>query len=507
MIITKINQIKYGSIISYALIAINIVLGLIYTPWILEVIGDSEYGLYTLASSFIALFLLDFGMGAAVTRFISNFRAENNQKAINAFASLAIKFYIAVCAIIGIIMTIVYFNIDTIYSNLTSSELESFKIVFILTASFVVICFPVNVFNGILNAHEQYVYSKISDVFNKLGTVVVTIIALICGGGLYSLVAIHGIFSLITMVVKLIFVLKKTPVKLFTKEKSDISVKEIVSFSLWSTIQTLSSQMIFNLIPSVLAMVANTFAITLYGFAKVIEGYTFNITQAINGLFLPKISRTVVGEKNAEKTLPLMIKVGRINQSIISLLIIGIAVLGKDFVSLWVGNEYKDLYYCILLLIFPYFFSASQQIANTSIIVLNKVKYQAIINLCVGILNLVFCYFIAPQYGVIGVCVITCIFLLLRTAVLNVVFSVVLKIKIGLFFKECHIKMLPGLLLSLVLSYAVNYLISATPFNGWLVFIIKAGLIGLIYFTTLWIITWNRFEKDLLLSFIKKLKK
>ena len=46
-------------------------------------------------------------------------------------------------------------------------------------------------------------------------------------------------------------------------------------------------------------MVANTMAITLYGFANVIEGYVFTITQAINGLFMPKVSRDIVEENDA----------------------------------------------------------------------------------------------------------------------------------------------------------------------------------------------------------------
>ena len=109
------KQIKLGSIISYFTIFLNIILGLIYTPWILHQIGSSNYGLYTLASSLIAMFLLDFGMSAAVSRFISNFRAQNNFSGVNAFIGLAIQFYAVVCFILSIIMIFIYCNIGKIY--------------------------------------------------------------------------------------------------------------------------------------------------------------------------------------------------------------------------------------------------------------------------------------------------------------------------------------------------------------------------------------------------------
>lgn len=509
MAVDNKKQIKYGSIISYSLVFLNIILGLIYTPWILKEVGSSDYGLYTLATSLISLFLLDFGMSAAVTRFISNFRAKGNQKGIDEFVGLSIKFYIAICCCIAIIMTVVFINIEKIYSKLTPEEMANFKIVFIITSFFVIICFPVNVCNGVLNAYEKYIWLKGSDVFNKLGTVIVTVAALIMHGGIYSLIFINGVFNLITFVVKGIIICKKTPVHISFKSNGEVKLKEIFSFSAWSTVNSISQQMVFNIIPSILAMVLNTLAITLYGFANVIEGYVYNITQAINGLFMPQVSRIIVDDKDAKKVLPLMIKVGRINQSVISLLIIGLLVLGKEFVHLWVGDEYSSLYYCIIILSFPYFISASQQIANTSLVVLNKVKYSALICLIAGIINLIVSYIIAEHFGVIGVCATIGALFIVRIIALNMVYKIVLNIDIWSFFKECHIKMLPGIIISAVLSYIV---VSVFPFSaegirGWLYFGIKVGIVTIIYSLVMVFIGWNDFEKGLLKSFLPHHKK
>ena len=149
------KQIKYGSIISYILIFLNILLGLLYTPWILNAIGDSHYGLYTLASSLIALFLLDFGMSSAVSRFVAMYRVKNQQDMVDSFIGVAFKLYFCIMAVIGVALFIVYFNLDKIYSKLTPEELDVFKVIFIITAVCVIVCFPVNICNGILNAYED----------------------------------------------------------------------------------------------------------------------------------------------------------------------------------------------------------------------------------------------------------------------------------------------------------------------------------------------------------------
>ena len=77
------SQIKAGAIISYISIGINILIGLLYTPWMISSIGKENYGIYILATSVITLFLFDFGLGSAVTRFVSRYLAEKRVEKLN----------------------------------------------------------------------------------------------------------------------------------------------------------------------------------------------------------------------------------------------------------------------------------------------------------------------------------------------------------------------------------------------------------------------------------------
>jgi len=59
------NQIKTGALLPYFSVGLNLLAGLLYTPWMIDRIGQAQYGLYTLANSVIPLFLVDFGLGSA----------------------------------------------------------------------------------------------------------------------------------------------------------------------------------------------------------------------------------------------------------------------------------------------------------------------------------------------------------------------------------------------------------------------------------------------------------
>ncbi|HIZ71364.1 MAG TPA: oligosaccharide flippase family protein, partial [Candidatus Atopostipes pullistercoris] len=71
---SKINQLKVGVILSYISRIITVVVGLIYTPIMIRLLGQNEYGLYNIAASTISyLGILNFGFGSAYMRFYSRY--------------------------------------------------------------------------------------------------------------------------------------------------------------------------------------------------------------------------------------------------------------------------------------------------------------------------------------------------------------------------------------------------------------------------------------------------
>ena len=72
-----VNQLKAGAALNYVVLGLNTLLGLIYTPFMLRMLGQGEYGIYSLAASVIAyLSMLDLGFGNAVIRYTAKYRAE-----------------------------------------------------------------------------------------------------------------------------------------------------------------------------------------------------------------------------------------------------------------------------------------------------------------------------------------------------------------------------------------------------------------------------------------------
>lgn len=491
------QQIKFGAILSYLVIAVNLLAGLLYTPWMIRTIGPDNYGLYTLAISLISMFLLDFGMGAAVSRFISKYNAENKQDSVKNLLGIVYKLYILIDAIVLITLVIIYFFVDVIYIGLTPNELANFKVVYIIAGTFSVISFPFTTLNGILTAHEKFVELKLCELFNRVVSVILIVLALLFGFGLYGLVTINAVSGLVTIIIKLFIIRQNSLVKVNFKFNSKIMLKDIFSFSIWSTVTSIAERLIFNITPSILGAVSGSISIALFGVASTFEGYVFTFASAVNGMFLPNISRVLVGDNAKENILKLMIKIGRIQLSITGLIVIGFISVGKDFIFLWLGEDYILSYYSAIVLILPSLIWLTQDIANTTVVALNKVKLKSLIFIGTSILNIILSIAFSRLWGMFGSSLAICISYFIRSIAMNVLYYRVLKINIFKFFKECHMKMAIPLLLSLSIGYAIHFIL---PYLSWKVLFIKGCLIAIAYMIIMWFMCFNLYEKDLLKS-------
>lgn len=498
------KQIKLGALISYFAIAFNILAGLIYTPWMVGQIGKSDYGLYTLANSLITLFLVDFGLGQAVSRYVSKYRAEGDEEKVNNFLGLVYKLYLIIDAVIFAVLVVVFFLIDAIYVKLTPAELEKFKIVYIISASYAVFNFPFVTLNGILTSYERFVPLKLADLMTKVVTIGLTVAALFMGWGLYALVAVHAIAGLLTVALKYVCVKSATKIKVNFKYSDKALFKDVFGFSIWVTVSLLAQRLIFNITPSILGVVANSAAIAVFGIITVIEGYVYTITSAINGMFLPKISRIYASSDSENDLTPLLLGVGKFQYALNGLIVTGFAIVGQLFITLWMGADYMGAYWGILLVTVPGLFYNSLQIANTAMIVEKKVHWQAFITLAAGVINVILSLILSSRFGVLGAAISIFAAYMFRAIATNIVCYKIMKLDIPRFAKECYLRMSVPIIITLAVGAVMNYFVRG---GGWMMLIFKGAVISAVYLMTTFFIGLNKNERSRLCGAVKKIIK
>lgn len=495
------GEIKRGALISYAAVAFNAVAGLLYTPWMISCIGADDYGLYTLALSVINFFLIDFGLGEAVSRFLSKYKAQGNQEKAAEFLGVAYKLYFLIAVVILVILLVIFLFVDTLYAGLTESQLATFKLLYAIVAAYSVISFPFLSFDGVLISNELFVALNLCTLLQKVSTVGLIILALLGGTGVVSLVFVNALTVLAFIAVKLVIIMRKTDTKVSFKTSDIALVREVVGFSGWTTVVHLCGRVIFSIMPSILAAVSNTWEVTLFGLASSLEGYVYQVASALGNMFMPKVSEIVSHNGPASELQVLVERVGRIQVFIIGLLFVGFVSVGREFVECWVGSAYSMLYPCVILLILPSLLELPQLVANTAISAIGAMHQKAYAYLAMAVVNLVFGVVLSSLFGSLGASISICAAYFVRTLGMDVLYNRVLKLKICRLFAKLYGKWLIPAAATIVAGLAFTYFFSL---SGWAGLVVSALVVAAVYLLLMWVFYFERDERLLLLRTVKR---
>ena len=127
---------------------------------------------------------MDFGIGSAVAKFLSNYYARGQQDEANLFMGIVYKVFIAISFVIATCLTVFYFFINIVYKNMTVDDLMLFKQLFIIVGASSVLTFPFTTFNSVLMANERFIEVKMCNLMQKVLSVIFIVIALISGRGI-----------------------------------------------------------------------------------------------------------------------------------------------------------------------------------------------------------------------------------------------------------------------------------------------------------------------------------
>jgi len=494
-------QIKRGAMMSYAAIFINIAAGLVYTPWMIKQIGRSQYALYALALSALQFFTMDFGLGAAVSRFLSRYKATGEEASARDFLGMTFKMYLIIDAAIFIATLFIFVFAGKIYGGLTPEEVSQFKVVFFIAAVHSILTFPLIPLRGILMANERFIFLNFAGMLRKVLAIASIVTVLLLGYGLYALVAVNAVSGLIITGLKLRYAAKNKLISINFRAKNKTILRSVFGYSAWVTITALAGKFVFSITPTVLGAFADSVQISLFAVATGVAAYAGSFTGALGGLFLPKVTRLSI-KKASQSVEDLMIKVGRIQLAITGLIIIGFITMGREFIILWLGEGFKEAYYIALMLIVPGIIIFTQQIGETMMHASNKIRYTAFCRIITAVISLGLSLVLTRFYGAIGAGIAIFTGTMAGTVLgKNLVYHRVLKINIIRFLRECHLRMVFPLISVFIAGILIQRFF---PVEKLSMFFAKAFIFGIIYFILIWFTGLNKYEKNLFAGLFRK---
>ena len=500
----KANQLRAGVVMTYLNIGLGSLIPIFYTPIMLRILGQSEYGLYSLANSVVGyLSLLTFGLGSTIIRYIAKYRAEDNIDAEEKVIGLFILMYSLLAVLVLIVGTFISENVETIFQRgLTEIEINKITILIRIMTFNTAISFPISVFSSIITAHERYIYRQMVNILSTVAVPCANIIILYMGLGSIGLSIVSTGLQFLMLPLNAVYCFKVLKIRPQFRNLPIALIKELVKFSIFVFIGSIVDMLFWATDKVILGMLTSTMVVAVYNI-----GVTFNtimtiISTAFSSVLTPKITVMITKHVNPEQLTELFVRVGRLQYFIIALALSGFIVFGRDFISMWAGPEYKQAYYIAIITLIPLSIPLIQNTGLSIVIAQNKHQFRSIVYLIIAIVNVISTYYVVPYLGGIGAALCSAIsYLIGQGIIMNIYYYKVTKINVCYFWKNIlHISIIPGLMT--IIGLSVSHFFKC---NGWLDFLVMVTVYSFLYLFLEYRFSMNSYEKDIVRKPILKI--
>jgi O-antigen/teichoic acid export membrane protein len=382
--------------------AVTSAIALLLAPFVIHRLGNTAYGVWTLVLSLTGYFgLLDFGIRSSVGRFVARYTAlpgtDNvNRTVSTAMAILGCGSLLTIVATAGMMLALPLFRS-------TPELLEQARIGLMLAGLNLALALPMGALGGVLVALERYDILSRAGMMASVAQAVLVIVFLNRGHGIVSLAAIALATSVAQSVVIALYAKALYPaLRISLRFVSSAGCKELLGFSAYRFIYIIATQLIFSTDAIVIGAILGAGAITSYAIAGSLILRGRDVVALATDTLYPAASR-LDGQNNRTGLKNLYIVCTGLALLLGLPLCLGFALLGKQFVALWMGKEYAFSATVLAVLVIPQFTSMPQYSSSLVLASMAKHKILAFIAIGEGILNLILSIVLARKLGVIGV--------------------------------------------------------------------------------------------------------
>lgn len=490
----KRNEIKWGVVLSYTLIFLNSIYGFFLTPYILEQIGEISYGIYKTISAFTgSLMVLDLGLGGTMMRYIAKYRTLKENEKISNFIAMGMIQTSCICFVITIITCILYFFIDEIYTtSLNLVELKKAKQLYVFLSLGIIVHVIENLINGIITGYNKFIFSNGIKVIRLVIRILAVIIFLNIFKDSLVLVLIDLFLTIIFIFFELSFLFIKIKIKIkFLYWDSRIFI-ESFKYTILMFLTSIVGQINNNVDNIIIGAISGPTSVAVYSMGLLIFGMYENLSTAISGVMLPTVTSLIEEDNTGNKIKKFIIKIGRIQFMILGATVIGFICIGKNFINIWLGDKYEDVYWITLILIIPSLFELCVNVCLSILRAKNKLEFRTGVLFFSTILNVIVSIMAVKYWSYIGAAFGTAIsFIIGSVIIMNIYYYKVLHLPMIYIYKE----IMRGTWLCLIISGGVLYWSNKYLEGNWPMIIGNIIIFCIIYGMTLFIFGLTEEEK------------
>lgn len=400
-------------------LAVNVATGIVISPYILHKLGDEAFGLWALVFSVTGYYgLFDFGIRSSIVRYVARYSATDDRDQLNQVVSTSLASYSVVCLLVLALTALGGLYIDRII-HVDAAYSATARLLFWMVGSALALGFPMGVFAGVLEGLQKFYLINSVNIISTLLRAALIILVLNRGRGLLTVAAITVALPLLNQCCNAFNVFRLSHIRVAWHFVSGSTFRHLFNYGSVTFMIAIAGNLRFRTDEVVIGSVMSAAAITPFTIGARIVDYATGVVESLAQVFTP-MSSHFDAKGDTQRLRSIFIAGNRACALVIFPICVGLTVLGKSVIQIWMGAKYVPLSYPVLLILLSTCtLRMSQATTNRILFGMARHKMLALVVLSEGIANLILSIFLTRWYGVVGCAlgtaipmVFTCLFFL-----------------------------------------------------------------------------------------------
>jgi len=459
----------------------NLAVAFFMSPFIVHSLGDERYGLWSLMMSITGyLGLVDIGVRGSTGRYINYYLGRNEPENVSRVVNTSLMFYTAVSVAIFGVASVLGMFFGSIFTKFPAELAAEAKWLLLLLALNVWAGFFGATFSQLLTSNNRFDFLNIMQL-TVLGVKTAGVVWVLSRGeGIIALAMVHVTCGLIAVPLSLLLAKWKGSAFSFGLRFVNWNTfKKMFGFGKWAFVGNAATRLVYYTDTAVIGLLIGVNAITYYSIGAMLLGYGRTFVGHVVSTITPDIMKAG-GARDFPELRWMVIRGTRMTMFFAVPLLVGFMVLGREFIGLWMGPEYKSSAWILFILTIPQFGALATRTCGSALVALGRVRFLALTALGEGVANLIasVAFVTLARLGIYGVALGTVVAMMANVTVQPIYTCRKIGLPLRNFAQKTTFRWVASALAFAALCVAAIHML---PPDGWGAFWLKVGVLSVCY--------------------------
>jgi O-antigen/teichoic acid export membrane protein len=387
---------------SWFALGVDVVVGVLLSPFILHRLGDVAFGVWVLIFSITGYYgLFDLGIRSSIVRYVSKFSATKSMDEIAKLINTSLFSYTCIGIFCLLVTAIGCLYVDRLF-RIPPQFYSTARWLFLMVGTSVALGFPLGVAGGMLEGLQKFYILNWTSIASTLLRAALIVLVLERGLGLLTIAFITVSLPFAISIVRTAIAFRLLPVPLERRYIDSAMFRKVAVYSGTTFMIMVAGRLKFKTDEIVIGAFLSAAAITYFNIGARIVDYAAEVVVSLAQIFVPMSSQSdATGE--TDRLRKIFVLGNRSCAFVIFPISAILIILGKSVIEVWVGRQYISTSYPVLvIMIIPSTIWLAQGASGRVLFGIAKHGTWAVVTLIEGVCNLGLSILLVRPYGIIG---------------------------------------------------------------------------------------------------------